>query len=89
MEHVSATAAIYASLLGTFAIALCFPPTMLLDRDYNWCAETMLEKYGLGALGRAEHRAREMLQDGNPGGYDIWTRVAASIRQVQDSAQAA
>ena len=89
MEHVSATAAIYASLLGTFAIALCFSPTMLLDRDYNWCAETMLEKYGLGALGRAEHRAREMLHDGNLGGYEIWTIVAATIRQIQMNAAAA
>ena len=62
---------------------------MLLERDYNWCAETMLKKYGLGALGRAEHRAREMLQDGNPGGYDIWARVVAMIREVQSSAQAA
>ena len=56
---------------------------MLLDRDYNWCAETMLEKYGLAALSRAEHRAREMLQDGDPDGRDIWTRVAVTIRQIQ------
>jgi hypothetical protein len=62
---------------------------MLLERDYNWCAETMLKKYGSGALGRAEHRAREMLQDGNHGGYDIWTRVAATIRQIQSHASAA
>ena len=55
MEHVSATAAIDGSLLGTFAMRASFSPTMLLDRDYNWCAETMLKKYGLGALGRAEH----------------------------------
>ena len=61
---------------------------MLLDRDYNCCAETMLEKYGLGALGRAEHRAREMLRDSNPG-YDIWTRVAAAIRKIQVNAAAA
>jgi hypothetical protein len=89
MEYVSATAAIYESLLGTFAIARSFSATMLLDRDYNWCAETMLGKYGLAAVGRAEHRAREMLRDGNPGGYDIWSRVAAAIRQIQVSAQAA
>ena len=62
---------------------------MLLDRDYKWCAETMLSKYGLAALSRAEHRALEMLRDGNPSGYDIWTRVAATIRQIQASAQAA
>ena len=66
-----------------------FSATMLLDRDYNWCAETMLRKYGLGALSHAEHRAREMLQDGNPGGCDIWTTVAATIRRIQSSAQAA
>ena len=90
MEHVSATAAIHESLVGTFAIARSSSAIMLLDRDYNWCAETMLKKYGLGALGRAEHRAREMLQDGNPGGCDIWTRVAATIRQIQaNDAQAA
>jgi hypothetical protein len=62
---------------------------MLLDRDYNWWAETMLRKYGLAALARAEHRAREMLQDDNPGGHDTWTRVAATIRQIQANAQAA
>jgi hypothetical protein len=89
MEHVSATAAIYESLLGTFAIARSFSATMLLDRDYKWCAETMLKKYGLGALNRAEHRAWEMLQDGNPGGFDIWMKVAATIRQAEANAQAA
>jgi len=62
---------------------------MLLDRDYNWCAETMLSKYGSAALPRAEHRAREMLHDGNPDGYAIWTRVAGTIRRLQASAQAA
>jgi len=89
MEHVSTTAAIYESLLGTFAMARSFSSTMLLDRDYNWCAETMLRKYGLGALGRAEHRAREMLQDGNPGGYEIWATVAATIRRIQTNVKAA
>jgi hypothetical protein len=89
MEHVSATAAIYESLCASFPNARSFPPTMLLDRDYNWCAETMLKYYGLGAVGRAERRAQEMLRDGNPGGCDIWTRVAEIIRQIQANAQAA
>jgi len=89
MEHVSATAAIYESLLGVFADARSSSATALLDRDYNWCAETMLRNYGLGALGRAEHRAWEMLQEGNPGGCDIWTRVASAIRQIEAKAQAA
>ena len=89
MEHVSATAAIYESLLGIFANVRSSSTTALLDRDYNWCAETMLKKYGLGALGRADHRAWEMLQEGNPGGRDIWTRVASAIRQIQANAQAA
>ena len=80
MEHASVAAAPYEPLLGTLAIAHSSSATMLLDRDYNWCAETMLRKYGLDALGRAEHRARELLHEGNPGGGDIWTRVAASIR---------
>ena len=62
---------------------------MLLERDYRWCAETMLKKYGLSAVGRAEHRAREMLRDSNPGGYDIWMKVAATIRQIQAKAEAA
>ena len=89
MEHVSATAAIDRPLLGIFANARSSSTTMLLDRDYNWCAETMLGKYGLWAVGRAEHRAREMLRDGNPGGFDIWTRVSATIRQIQSNAEAA
>jgi hypothetical protein len=89
MEHVSATAAIGESLLGTFADARSFSATMLLDRDYNWCAETMFREYGLGALGRAERRARELLQEGNPGGYEIWVKVAATIREIQSTARAA
>ena len=62
---------------------------MLLNRDYEWCAETMLYKFGSSALDRAERRAREMLGDANPDGYDIWTRVAATIRQVQTNIRAA
>jgi hypothetical protein len=62
---------------------------MLLDRDYKWCAETMLYKFGSSALGRAERRARKMLRDGNPGGCDIWTGVAATIREVQANVRAA
>jgi hypothetical protein len=89
MVHVSATAAIDESLLGFFANERSFSATMLLDGDYNWCAETMLRKYGLAALRRAERRAWEMLQEGNPGGYDIWTGVASAIRQIQANAQAA
>ena len=42
MEHVSATAAIDKSLLGTFANARSFSAIMLLERDYRWCAKTML-----------------------------------------------
>jgi hypothetical protein len=30
-----------------------------------------------------------MLQDDNPGGHDTWTRVAATIRQIQANAQQA
>jgi hypothetical protein len=62
---------------------------MLLNRDYEWCAETMLYKFGPSALERAERRARELLGDANPGGYDIWTRVAATIRQIQTNVRAA
>lgn len=89
MEHVNATAAIDESMLGTFANAPSFSATMLLDRDYKWCAETMLYKFGSSAPGRAERRARDMLGDGNPDGHDIWTRVAATIRQVQTNVRAA
>ena len=63
--------------------------TMLLDRDYRWCAETMLNKFASRALDRAERHAWEMLGDGSPGGYDIWTRVAATIRQIEAKTQAA
>jgi hypothetical protein len=62
---------------------------MLLDRDYYWCARLMLEHYGTHALHRAERRAREMLEAGNPDAGEIWTRVAAAIRQVQSGARAA
>jgi len=43
----------------------------------------------LEALGRAERRAWEMLQDGNPGGHEIWITVAATIRQIQATVEAA
>jgi hypothetical protein len=49
----------------------------------------MLEHFGAKALHRAERRAREMLEDGNPDGSKIWARVAAAIRQIQSNAQAA
>jgi hypothetical protein len=62
---------------------------MLLDRDYYWCARLMLDQYGQRALERAERRARETLEDGNPELSEIWTRVAAAIRQIQSNAQAA
>ena len=62
---------------------------MLLDRDYKWCAETMLNKVGSSALGRAERRAQELLGDGNPGGHEIWFKVAETVRQTQISIQAA
>jgi hypothetical protein len=62
---------------------------MLLERDYYWCARLMLEHSGAMALHRAERRAREMLEDGNPDGSEIWTRVAAAIRQIQTNEQAA
>jgi hypothetical protein len=89
VQHVNDTAAINESMFGPFANARSFSTFMLLDRDYKWCAETMLCKFGSSALGRAERRARKMLGDGNPGGYDIWTRVAATIRQVQSNSRAA
>jgi hypothetical protein len=62
---------------------------MLLDRDYYRCACLMLDQFGQRALGRAEHRARKMLEDGNPELSEIWARVAAAIRQIQSGAQAA
>ena len=72
-----------------FANARSFSATMLVDRDYKWCAEGMLRKFGSRALGRAERRAQELLADGNFGGYEIWIRVAATIQQIQANAQAA
>jgi transposase InsO family protein len=62
---------------------------MLLDRDYRWCAEAMLRKFGASALSRAERRAHNLLEDGNPVGRDIWSRVAATIRKIQTNDQAA
>lgn len=56
-----------------------FSATALLNRDYTRCAETMIDNYGADALGRAEKRARQLLGDHNHDGYDIWSRVAATI----------
>jgi hypothetical protein len=62
---------------------------MLLDRDYHWCAHLMLAQYGHRAIERAERRAHEMLADGNSDLGEIWTTVAAAIRQIESNAQAA
>ncbi|HZF33042.1 MAG TPA: hypothetical protein VE914_04520 [Candidatus Angelobacter sp.] len=62
---------------------------MLLDRDYECCAETMLIKFGVKALVRAEHRARELLLADSRDGHDIWIRVAATIRKMQAATKAA
>ena len=56
---------------------------MLLDRDYRWCAETMLATFGPSAAQRADRRAREMQHERNYDGYDIWIRVAATIREIE------
>jgi hypothetical protein len=76
-------AAIHESVLGTLASTHDFSATALLSRDYKRCAETMITNYGFGALARAERRARQMLGDDNHDGYDIWTRVAATIRWIR------
>ena len=63
---------------------------MLLDRDYRWCAETMVAKFGWAlARRRAEQRARELLRDGDPEGHDIWMTVAGAIRRLEANARAA
>lgn len=59
------------------------------ERDYEWCAETMLERYGPMALKRAERRASERLLNRSQDGYEIWAKVAATIRRIQSGAQTA
>ena len=76
-------AAIHESVFETLASTHDFSATALLNRDYKRCADTMINKYGPDALFRAERRARHMLGDDNHDGYDIWTRVAATIRWIQ------
>ena len=83
MERVTATAAIGKSVLGTLARAHNFSVTIVSDRDYKRCAEVMISNFGSSAVGRAERHAREMLLDGDSDGHDIWTRVAAVIRQIR------
>ena len=76
-------AAIHEPVFGSLSSTHDFSATALLNRDYKRCAETMINKYGLDALSRAERRARHMLGDDNQDGYDIWTRVAATIRWIR------
>jgi hypothetical protein len=71
------------SVLGTLAKTYDFAATALLNCDYKRCAETMINKYGSNALVRAEKRARQLLGDHNHSGYDIWSRVAATIRGIR------
>ena len=68
----------------------CYGGTaMLLNSDYERCAAAMVRTFGVRtAKRRAELRAQEMLRDGNKDCADIWTKVAAAIRQ-QTEAQAA
>ena len=82
MMRLSA-AAIHELVSGTLASTHDFSATALLNRDYKRCAETMINKYGPDAQFRAERRARHMLGDDNHDGYDIWTRVAATIRWIR------
>jgi hypothetical protein len=90
MQPVSATVEINeVAALADLASACNFSDTTLLDRDYKRCAETMISNFGSNAVQRAERRAQEMLGDGNPGGCDIWTRVAATIRQAQANERSA
>jgi hypothetical protein len=77
------SAAIHESVLGTLASTHDFSATALLNRDYKRCAETMIDNYGPDALARAERRARQLLGDDDHDGYDIWTRVAATIRWIR------
>ena len=77
------TAAIHESVFRTLASTHDFSATALLNRDYKRCAETMINNHGPDALARAERRARQMLGDHNHDGYDIWTRVAATIRWIR------
>jgi hypothetical protein len=71
------------SVFETLGSAHDFSATALLSRDYKRCAETMIGNYGPDAFFRAERRARHMLVDENHDGYDIWTRVAATIRWIR------
>jgi hypothetical protein len=52
---------------------------MLLDRDYEWCAQLILSQFGKKALSRVERRAHDVLRAGDDDLHDIWIRVAASI----------
>jgi len=76
-------AAIHESVFETLASTHDFSATALLNRDYKRCAEMMINKFGPDALARAERRARHMLGDDNHDGYDIWSRVAATIRWIR------
>jgi len=71
------------SVLGTLASTHDLSATALLNQDYKRCAETMISKYGPNALVRAEKHARQLLGDHNHSGYDIWSRVAATIRWIR------
>ena len=82
MRRLSA-AAIDGSVLRNFASTHDFSATALLNRDYKRCAETMINSYGPDALARAQRCARQLLGDDNHDGYDIWTRVAATIRWIR------
>jgi hypothetical protein len=76
-------AAIDESAFRILASTHDFSATALLSRDYKRCAETMITTYGPDVLARAERRARQMLGDDNHDRYDIWTRVAATIRWIR------
>lgn len=56
---------------------------MLTQRDFEWCARILIDRFGAAAAGRAEIRARDLRQQGDQAGCDIWQEVAATVRKMQ------
>jgi hypothetical protein len=56
---------------------------VLTEADIDRCARYMIDNYGSGAGLRAQLRAADLRDLGEPGAAENWKRVKAAIERIQ------
>jgi hypothetical protein len=57
----------------------------MIERDIWIAANEMIKLYGEDAIVRAAMRADGLARQDDEDGYRVWKRIAAAIRELQDS----